>query len=120
MILPNVITYPGIVFALVARIAIPYLTGTPHFDDVPSLSGGTLADMPTWVVSFVGGAYRRTNRRRFALVDGLDVGKTSRHRGDGSRRREDDVYGRRLSRLAAYDPNDLRGSLEWFSYRCCS
>ena len=38
MILPNVITYPGIVFALVARIAIPLLTGTPHFDDMPSLS----------------------------------------------------------------------------------
>ena len=30
MILPNVITYPGIVFALVARVAIPYLTGHDH------------------------------------------------------------------------------------------
>jgi leader peptidase (prepilin peptidase)/N-methyltransferase len=54
MILPNVITYPGIVFALVARIAIPYLTGRPHFDDIPSLSGGALADMPVWVVSLAG------------------------------------------------------------------
>ena len=54
MILPNVITYPGIVFALVARIAIPYLTGTPHFDDIPSLSGGALAGMPVWVVSLAG------------------------------------------------------------------
>ena len=54
MILPNVITYPGIVFALVARIAIPYLTGTPHFDDVPSLSPGTLANMPVGVVSLAG------------------------------------------------------------------
>src|SRR6476619_2921891 len=49
MILPNVITYPGIVFALNARVAIPLLTGTPHFDDVPSLSGGALAGMPMWV-----------------------------------------------------------------------
>jgi leader peptidase (prepilin peptidase)/N-methyltransferase len=46
MILPNVITYPGIVFAVIARIAIPLLTGTPHFDDVPSLSGGALAGLP--------------------------------------------------------------------------
>ena len=54
MILPNVITYPGIVFAVVARIAIPYLTGTPHFDDVGSLQHGALADMPIWVVSLAG------------------------------------------------------------------
>jgi leader peptidase (prepilin peptidase)/N-methyltransferase len=54
MILPNVITYPGIVFAVVARFAIPYLTGTPHFDDIPSLQHGALADMPIWVVSLAG------------------------------------------------------------------
>ena len=54
MILPNVITYPGMVFALVARIALPYLTGTPHFDDIPSLSSGALAGMPVWVVSIAG------------------------------------------------------------------
>src|SRR4026208_835707 len=51
MILPNVITYPGIVFALVARVVLPYLPGTPHFDDLPSLSHGALANMPVWVVS---------------------------------------------------------------------
>jgi len=54
MILPNAITYPGIVFAVIARIAIPYLTGTPHFDDIPSLQHGALADMPIWVVSLAG------------------------------------------------------------------
>ena len=54
MILPNAITYPGIVFALVARVAIPYLTGTPHFDDLPSLQQGAMATMPTWVVSLAG------------------------------------------------------------------
>ena len=54
MILPNVITYPGIVFAVIARIAIPYLTGTPHFDDLPSLQHGALTDMPIWVVSLAG------------------------------------------------------------------
>ena len=54
MILPNVITYPGIVFAVVARIVIPYLSGTPHFDDLPSLSQGALAGTPLWVTSLVG------------------------------------------------------------------
>jgi leader peptidase (prepilin peptidase) / N-methyltransferase len=54
MILPNVITYPGIVFALVARVAIPYLTGTPYFEDLPSLSQGTLAGLPIWVTSLAG------------------------------------------------------------------
>ena len=56
MILPNVITYPGIVFAVVARIAIPYLTGTLHFDDLPSLSQGAFAGMPIWVTSVAGAA----------------------------------------------------------------
>ena len=54
MILPNVITYPGIVFALVARVIIPYLGATPHFDDLPSISQGALAGMPIWVTSLVG------------------------------------------------------------------
>jgi leader peptidase (prepilin peptidase)/N-methyltransferase len=54
MILPNVITYPGIVFALVARVVIPYLSGTPDFDDLPSLSQGALAGMPLWITSLAG------------------------------------------------------------------
>jgi leader peptidase (prepilin peptidase)/N-methyltransferase len=54
MILPNVITYPGIAFALIARVVIPYLAGAPHFDDLPSLSQGALAGMPIWVTSLVG------------------------------------------------------------------
>ena len=54
MILPNVITYPGIVFAVVARIALPYLTGTLYFDDLPSLAHGALSNTPVWVTSLVG------------------------------------------------------------------
>ena len=54
MILPNAITYPGIVFALAARIAIPYLVGAPHFDDIPSLMQGPLAGQPLWLVSVAG------------------------------------------------------------------
>jgi len=54
MILPNAITYPGIVFAVVARLAIPFLTGTLHFDDLPSLATGVLATSPIWVISLAG------------------------------------------------------------------
>lgn len=54
MILPNAITYPGMVFALVARLAIPFLTGAPHFDDLPSLLHGTFAGLPLWAVSLIG------------------------------------------------------------------
>src|SRR5262245_30501561 len=55
MILPNAITYPGIVFAIVARLALPYLTPTHHFDDLPSLTHGALANSPIWLTSLVGG-----------------------------------------------------------------
>lgn len=54
MILPNAITYPGIVFALIARVAIPLLTGRPHFDDVPMLMAGALEGMPVWAASLIG------------------------------------------------------------------
>jgi leader peptidase (prepilin peptidase)/N-methyltransferase len=54
MILPNVITYPGIAFALIARIAIPFLLGEPYFDDLPMLMGGILYGMPVWAASLVG------------------------------------------------------------------
>jgi len=54
MILPNAITYPGIVFALVARVAIPYLLGQPHFEDLEMLLNGPLAGMPIWAASLIG------------------------------------------------------------------
>jgi len=54
MILPNVITYPGIAFVLIARIAIPFLMGRPYFDDLPMLMGGMLDGMPVWAASLVG------------------------------------------------------------------
>jgi leader peptidase (prepilin peptidase)/N-methyltransferase len=54
MLLPNAITYPGIMFALVARLAIPYLMGQPYFDDLHALVNGALAGMPLWAASLVG------------------------------------------------------------------
>ena len=53
-ILPDVITLPGLAFALVARLAIPLVTGTPHFDDLPSLANGPLSSLPMWLASVVG------------------------------------------------------------------
>lgn len=55
MILPNVITYPGIVFAVVTRIALPYLAGPGHFDDLPDLLT-RLPQLPLWSVSLIGAA----------------------------------------------------------------
>jgi leader peptidase (prepilin peptidase)/N-methyltransferase len=54
MLLPNAITYPGIAFAVIARIALPYLMGRPHFDDLDMLLNGMLAGMPLWAASLVG------------------------------------------------------------------
>jgi leader peptidase (prepilin peptidase)/N-methyltransferase len=54
MILPNAITYPGIVFSIVARLALPYLMGRPYFDDLPMLMNGMLAGMPLWAASLAG------------------------------------------------------------------
>jgi leader peptidase (prepilin peptidase)/N-methyltransferase len=55
MILPNAITYPGIVFALVARLLLPFLMGVNAFDELSSLSRvSVLAGWPVWAVSLVG------------------------------------------------------------------
>jgi leader peptidase (prepilin peptidase)/N-methyltransferase len=54
MILPNAITYPGIVFAFAARLALPFLVGAQAFDDLPSLAR-SLPEWPVWAVSLSGG-----------------------------------------------------------------
>ena len=54
MLLPNAITFPGIVFALIARLALPYLMGQPHFDDLGMFLNGSLAGLPLWAASLIG------------------------------------------------------------------
>jgi leader peptidase (prepilin peptidase) / N-methyltransferase len=54
MLLPNAITYPGIALALVARVAVPLLTGRPYFDDLGPLMNGALSGMPVWAASLIG------------------------------------------------------------------
>src|SRR6266571_4959718 len=53
MILPNVITYPGILFSLIARVLVPYLVGPAHFDDLPQLIS-ILPKLPVGVTSIIG------------------------------------------------------------------
>ena len=55
MILPNVITYPGVLFALITRMALPYLAGPAHFDDLPQLLTA-MPSLPVWLVSLIGAA----------------------------------------------------------------
>ncbi|HXI24131.1 MAG TPA: prepilin peptidase [Pyrinomonadaceae bacterium] len=55
MILPNVITYPGVMFALLTRLLLPYLVSPAHFDDLPQLLA-TFPKLPLWVVSLMGAA----------------------------------------------------------------
>jgi leader peptidase (prepilin peptidase) / N-methyltransferase len=54
MLLPNAITYPGFVFALVARVAIPHLNSPAHFDDLTQLIAILPKNYPTWLVSLIG------------------------------------------------------------------
>ena len=56
MILPNAITYPGIVFALLMRIALPYLGGAPRLDDLSDLLLRLPPTFPMWSVSLIGAA----------------------------------------------------------------
>src|SRR5258707_2816996 len=55
MILPNAITYPGILFALITRALVPYLGGASHFDDLPYLIS-VFPRVPVWGVSLIGAA----------------------------------------------------------------
>ena len=55
MILPNVITYPGVLFALLTRLLVPYLVSPAHFDDLPQLLA-VFPKLPLWAVSLIGAA----------------------------------------------------------------
>jgi leader peptidase (prepilin peptidase) / N-methyltransferase len=56
MILPNAITYPGILFAILTRIVLPHLAGPAQFDDVPGLITRLPLNFPLWSVSLIGAA----------------------------------------------------------------
>ena len=56
MILPNAITYPGIIFALITRAVVPYVAGPSFFDDLPYLISVFPPAWPVSLVSLVGAA----------------------------------------------------------------
>src|SRR5450759_409444 len=56
MILPNAITYPGILFALITHAVVPYLAGPSHFDDLPQLITLFPPAWPVPLVSLIGAA----------------------------------------------------------------
>jgi len=56
MIMPNAITYPGIVFALITRAVVPYVAGPSFFDDLPYLISVFPPAWPVSLVSLVGAA----------------------------------------------------------------
>jgi leader peptidase (prepilin peptidase)/N-methyltransferase len=54
MLLPNAITYPGMVFAVVARLILPYLVGPEAFEDLPSVAHGLFSTWPLEAASVAG------------------------------------------------------------------
>lgn len=54
MILPNVITYPLLVFALLARVVLPMFVGGIIFPDMLQWPATYFPDSPTWFISLVG------------------------------------------------------------------
>ncbi len=54
MILPDVITYPLLVFALLIRLSFPLFSGAAFFHDIKLFPLNRLEDYPLWLVSLVG------------------------------------------------------------------
>lgn len=54
MLLPNAITYPGMIFSIIARVALPVVMGASYFDDLGPPLLGKFPTWPIWAVSLVG------------------------------------------------------------------
>lgn len=54
MILPNVITYPLIIFAFAVRVALPLLCAENYFSDTTFWPATYFATQPSWMVSLLG------------------------------------------------------------------
>lgn len=54
MILPNVITYPLFIFALLVRIIYPIIFGAEYFTDLKYSPLNLLENFPVWLVSIIG------------------------------------------------------------------
>ena len=56
MILPNVITYPLLVFALLVRLLFPMFDSAAYFSDLNLSPLNQMHDSPIWLVSLIGAA----------------------------------------------------------------
>lgn len=54
MILPNLITYPLFVFAILVRVVYPLIFGTEYFSDMAFAPATWMAGYPVWLVSLAG------------------------------------------------------------------
>lgn len=54
MILPNVITYPLLGFALLVRLIFPFFFGAAYFSDIQFYPLNSLEEYPIWLVSLCG------------------------------------------------------------------
>ena len=57
MILPNVITYPLLVFALLVRIIFPIFISAQYFTDIRSFPVNYFQNLPLWSVSLIGAVF---------------------------------------------------------------
>lgn len=57
MILPNVITYPLFIFALLVRIVYPLVFGSEYFTDLQHSPLTYLQNYPAWLVSLIGAIF---------------------------------------------------------------
>ena len=54
MILPNVITYPLLVFAVAVRLAFPLIYSSPYFSDTAAYPLTLMNGSPPWMISLAG------------------------------------------------------------------
>jgi leader peptidase (prepilin peptidase)/N-methyltransferase len=57
MILPNVITYPLLVFSLLVRIVFPFFVSVEYFTDLNYAPLRFMSDYPLWLVSLLGAIF---------------------------------------------------------------
>jgi prepilin signal peptidase PulO-like enzyme (type II secretory pathway) len=111
MILPNVITYPLLVIALLIRIIFPIVFAQNYFSDTLYSPATYLAGKPAWLISLVRRCCRSSGRRRIAVARRCGLEEIARRGCDGPRRCEDDARCRSFDRMAARISVDLSRSV---------
>lgn len=107
MILPNVITYPFLIFAIAVRILFPIFFGADHFSDLLHWPASAMIGYPIWLLSLLsgiagalagGGSLWMVGEvwKRLRGVDAMGLGDVKMMLGFGA------IMGWRLSLLAIF------------------